>query len=78
MNAANTSTIYSYMNNIVTSVSARYTKAVGATLNIVSGLDNVLAINNAVGAPITGTIVDKFVVTAPNGTPLGYVPVYTI
>jgi hypothetical protein len=74
--AFDTSTITS-MFNVVQSPSVNYFgKDVGATLNLVGSQTNNLSVNNAAGSATSGSIVNKFVVTDSNGTPLGYVPVY--
>ena len=74
--ASDTSTINS-MFNIVQSPSVNYFgKDVGAALNLVGAQTNNLSVNNATGSATSGTIVNKFVVTDSNGTPLGYVPLY--
>ena len=74
--AFDTSTIVSMFNVVQTPGVNYFGKDVGAALNLVGSQANNLAINNATGAPPAGALVDKFVVTDANGTPLGYVPVY--
>lgn len=74
--AFDASTIVSMFNVVQTPGVNYFGKDVGAALNLVGSQANNLAINNATGAPPAGALVDKFVVTDANGTPLGYVPVY--
>jgi hypothetical protein len=77
MFAFDTSTINAYMNTVETAVGvARYGKAAGATLNIVSATNTFLCINNADGSAPVGAIVDKFPIVDANGNGLGYVPLY--
>jgi hypothetical protein len=74
--AFDTSTVNS-MFNIVQSPGVNFFgKDVGAALNLVGAIANDLSVNNAAGSATSGSIVNKFVVTDRNGTPLGFVPVY--
>lgn len=76
--AFNTSQVDSMFNVVKNPGTDYFGKDGGATLNLVGVLGNVLAVNNATGTVTTGSIVNKFVVSDKNGTPLGYVPVYNI
>jgi hypothetical protein len=76
--AYDTSTVNSMFNIVQSPGIDSFGKDGGATLNLVGAFTNSLSINNASGSATSGTIVDKFIVSDRNGTPLGYVPVYTI
>ena len=74
--AFDTSTINSMFNIVQSPAINSFGKDAGAALNLVGASTNNLSVNNAAGSATSGSIVDKFVVTDRNGTPLGFVPVY--
>jgi hypothetical protein len=77
MYAFDTSTINAYMNTVETAVGvARYGKAGGATLNVVSATADYLSVSNNTGSAPVGALVDKFPIVDKNGNALGYVPLY--
>jgi len=74
--AFDTSTITSMFNVVQSPAVNFFGKDAGAALNLVGSQTNNLSVNNATGTTTSGSIVNKFVVTDANGTPLGYIPVY--
>jgi parallel beta-helix repeat protein len=74
-----TATLDSVMNSVYNVGATGFVgKDAGATINLVGQFVNTLSVNNASGSATSGSIVNKFVVSDRNGSPLGYVPVYNI
>lgn len=74
----NTSTIRAIFNFIGSPGNSNVHTTGSASLNLIgaNSTGNALAINNATGSGVSGSIVNKFQIFDANGNSLGYVPIY--